>query len=324
MSPRRIAVLAAAAAVLVLTGAAPSAAGAPSQPDTRHRPDTIHLPDGFQPEGIDIGPRDLAYVGSLADGSIYRADLRTGQGEVFSPAVGSPSVGLEIDKRGRIFVAGGPSGTARVIDAATGALLAEYNLGGPADPSAPDSIINDVVVTQDAAYFTDSANPVLYRIPLTQSGQLPPADSVQVIPISGALQYDDDPSTFEANGIETTPDRAALLVVQTRTGLLFRIDPATGSSVQVDLGGGLLDGGDGLTRDGRTLYAVQPFSNQVAVLRLSRDGLRGSIQARLSDRDLDIPTAVAVSKGRLYLPNARFGTPSPATASYNIVSLDQP
>ena len=318
MSPARTLVLAATAAVLVLSGAAPSAAGAPS------RPDTLHLPDGFRPEGIDIGPRDVAYVGSLADGSIYRADLRTGQGEVVSPAVGSPSVGLEIDGRGRLFVAGGPSGTARVIDAATGALLAEYALGGPADPSAPDSVINDVVVTRDAAYFTDSANPVLYRLPLTRSGQLPPPDSVQVIPFSGDLRYDDDPSTFEANGIETTPDRAALLVVQTRTGLLFRVDPTTGSSVQVDLGGGLLGGGDGLTRDGRTLYAVQPFSNQVAVLRLSRDGLRGSIEARLSDRDLDVPTTVAVSRGRLYLPNARFGTPSPAAASYDVVSLDQP
>ena len=318
MSPARIVVLAATTAVLVLTGAAPPAAGAPS------RPGTLHLPDGFQPEGIDIGPRDVAYVGSLADGSIYRADLRTGQGEVLSPAVGSPSVGLEIDKGGRLFVAGGPSGTARVIDAATGALLAEYALSGPADPSTPDSVINDVVVTRDAAYFTDSANPVLYRLPLTRSGQLPPPDSVQVIPFSGDLRYDDDPSTFEANGIETTPDRAALLVVQTRTGLLFRVDTTTGSSVRVDLGGGLLEGGDGLTRDGRTLYAVQPFSNQVAVLRLSRDGLRGSIEARLSGDDLDVPTTVAVSKDRLYLPNARFGTPSPATASYDIVSLDQP
>ena len=62
---------------------------------------------------------------TLADGSIDRADLHTGQGEVFSPAVGRPSVGLEVDDRGRIFVAGGPTGTARVIDAVTGELLAD-------------------------------------------------------------------------------------------------------------------------------------------------------------------------------------------------------
>lgn len=318
MSSVRLALLAAAAASVVLGGTAPASAGA------QDRPATISLPDGFQPEGIDIGQRDVAYVGSLADGSIYRADLRTGQGEVFSPAVGSPSVGLETDKRGRLFVAGGPSGTARVIDTATGALLAEYALGGPADPSAPDSVINDVVVTKDAAYFTDSVNPVLYRLPLERSGRLHAPDSVQAIPITGDLQYDDDPATFEANGIETTPDRTALLVVQTSTGLLFRVDPQTGSSTRVDLGGGLMSGGDGLTRDGRTLYAVQPLSNQVAVLGLSRDGRSGSIQTTVRDASFDVPTTVALSKGRLYLPNARFGTPSPATADYQVVSVPRP
>jgi sugar lactone lactonase YvrE len=316
MFPARIVLLAATAAGLLLTGAAPSIADVPS------RPDTIELPNGFQPEGIDIGPRETAYVSSLTDGSVYRADLRTGRGEILSPAVGTPSVGLGLDRRGRLFVAGGPSGTARVIDAASGALLAEYALGGPADPSAPASLINDVVVTRDAAYFTDSANPVLYRLPLARSGQLPPADSVEVIPFRGDLRYDDDPSTFEANGIETTPDRTALLVVQSRTGLLFRVDTTTGSSVQVDLGGDLLVGGDGLTRDGRTLYAVN--DNRVTVLHLSRDGLRGEVGARISDDDFDVPTTVALSRGRLYLPNARFGIPSPATADYDVVSVDQP
>lgn len=318
MSSARLAVLAVTAASLVLGGTAPASAGDPD------RPATISLPDGFQPEGIDIGDRDVAFVGSLADGSIYRADLRSGQGKVLSPAVGSPAVGLETDKRGRLFVAGGPSGTARVIDAATGTLLAEYALGGPADPSAPDSVINDVFVTKDAAYFTDSANPVLYRLPLARSGRLPAPGSVQAIPFSGDLRYDDDPSTFEANGIETTPDGAALLVVQTRTGLLFRVEPTTGASVQVDLRGGLLDGGDGLTRNGGTLYAVQPFSNQVAVLDLSRDGHSASIRTTIRDDRFDVPTTVALSKGRLYLPNARLGTPSPATADYQVVSVPRP
>jgi len=31
------------------------------------------LPNGFQPEGIAIGPGRVAYFGSRADGSIYRA-----------------------------------------------------------------------------------------------------------------------------------------------------------------------------------------------------------------------------------------------------------
>ena len=40
-----------------------------------------------------------------------------------------------------------------------------------------------------------------------------------------------------ANGITETPDHRALLVVQTNTGLLFRVDRHTGVATQVDLGG---------------------------------------------------------------------------------------
>ena len=317
MSLHRLAVITGTAFSLVLSGAIPAAAAT-------HRPDSIDLPTGFQPEGIDVGPGEVAYVGSLADGSIYRADLRTGEGEVFSPAVGTPSVGLEVDDRGRIFVAGGPTGTARVIDAVTGELLAEYALGGVGDGTTPVSAVNDVVVTERAAYFTDSIAPVLYRLPLGRFGQLPRADEVEVIPLSGDLVYDDDPATFDANGIETTPDGAALLVVQTTTGLLHRVDPVTGESVQVDLHGELLTGGDGLTRDGRTLLAVQPSSDQVAVLHLTRDGRSGRVRERTTDDDLDVPTTVAVTGDRLYLLNARFGVASPRTAAYEVVSIDRP
>ena len=92
-------------------------------------PDRIDLPDDFLPEGITIGKAPVAYLGSLADGDIYRADLRTGEGEVISqgPAP-APSVGLKIDKKGLLYVAGGPSGTARVVDSRTGEILAEYTL----------------------------------------------------------------------------------------------------------------------------------------------------------------------------------------------------
>src|SRR5215207_1261594 len=81
----------------------------PDESKPRHSfPDRIDLPVGFQPEGITIGKKPVAYVGSLADGDIYRADLRTGQGEVISQGPGTPSVGLKIDKKGLLYVAGGP------------------------------------------------------------------------------------------------------------------------------------------------------------------------------------------------------------------------
>ncbi|MFD0855480.1 hypothetical protein ACFQ07_24775, partial [Actinomadura adrarensis] len=58
-------------------------------------PERIPLPDGFQPEGIAIGPGPFAYLGSRVDGRIYRADLRTGKGGVFSPGPGTTSLGLK-------------------------------------------------------------------------------------------------------------------------------------------------------------------------------------------------------------------------------------
>src|SRR2546421_808047 len=115
---------------LAAAGAAPPAAApAAAAPASTHPPTsfptTIALPDGFPPEGIAIDGH-LAYFGSRLDGSIYRADLRTGTGAVLSKGPGTPSLGLKVDQRGRLFVAGGTGGDARVLDARTGKVLASY------------------------------------------------------------------------------------------------------------------------------------------------------------------------------------------------------
>jgi hypothetical protein len=54
--------------------------------------------------------------------------LRTGERRLISEGLGPdfPSVGLKIDNRGRLFVAGGPSGTGRVIDVETGKIIRNY------------------------------------------------------------------------------------------------------------------------------------------------------------------------------------------------------
>src|SRR5215217_4032164 len=67
----------------------------------------------------------------------------------------------------------------------------------------------------------------------------------------------------------------ALLVVQSATGLLFRVDPLTGVATRVDLGETLLTNGDGLLVVGTTPYVVQNRLNQMAVIKLSPDGTSG-------------------------------------------------
>jgi sugar lactone lactonase YvrE len=275
-------------------------------------PTTFSLPDGFRPEGIAIGPGPVAYFGSLADGSIYRASLRTGKGKIVADGPGTPSVGLKTDHRGRLFVAGGPAGDARVIDVRTGALLARYAL------ATGDTFINDVVLARGAAWFTDSRQQVLYKLQLGRHGELP--RTAVRIPITGDLVFIDG---FNANGIEATPDGRALLVVQSNTGGLFRVDP-TGVSRKVDLGAETLANGDGLLLCGRTLYAVQNQLNLVAVVTLNRSGTRGVVTRRVGDPRFDVPTTVASFRDRLYLPNARFTTPPTPTTPYNVVAINRP
>ena len=158
MSGRIVARTFAAAALtgLMAVGAVGTAQAAGSPPGGGSVEDVISLPDGFQPEGIAIGNGPTAYVGSLADGDVYVVDLRTGAEITTLQGPGTPSVGLKVDQRGRLFIAGGPTGEARVVDASTGALLEDYQLTtGPA-------FINDVVLTRDGAWFTNSSAAELY------------------------------------------------------------------------------------------------------------------------------------------------------------------
>ncbi|MFX0577184.1 SMP-30/gluconolactonase/LRE family protein [Nocardia nepalensis] len=296
------------------------AALVPADRAASHRPvfpTAIDLPAGFQPEGIAIGSLPVAYLGSRTDGSIYRANLLTGRGALLSHGAGTPSLGLQADHRARLFVAGGTGGDARVVDTRTGALLASYRLATP-----PETFVNDVVLTPTGAWFTDSRTPVLYHLPVGSDGALPPPEAVQRRPLTGDIVY--VPAAINANGIVRTPDGTGLIIVQSVTGRLFRVDPATGATRQVDLGTEAVPNGDGLLLHGSTLFVVQNRLNAIAVITLDRTGTKGTVERRVTDPRFDIPTTVVGFGGRLYLPNARFTTPPEPTTPYNAVAVDLP
>jgi sugar lactone lactonase YvrE len=268
-------------------------------------PSRIDLPDGFRPEGIAIGRGATFYVGSLANGAIYRGDLRTGAGTLINTgSEGGVSVGLAVDQNERVFAAGGPTGQARVIDGRTGALLATYHL------TTAETFVNDVVIASGSAWFTDSVNPVLYRVPL----DLGPA---QVVPLTGDLVYEPG---INVNGIEATPDGKTLVLVQTNTGLLFTSD-LDGVTSLVDLGGETVDNGDGLLLQGKTLYVVQNMQNVVAVVQLAPDLSKGSIVDRVTNEGFDVPTTIDRFGSRLYVVNARFSTPPTPSTPYWITQF---
>ena len=68
-----------------------------------------------------------------------------------------------------------------------------------------------------------------------------------------------------------------LLAVQSNTGKLFRINPRTGVTREVDLGGASLTNGDGLLLAGRVLFVVQNRLNQIDVVKLTRSLDRGRV-----------------------------------------------
>ncbi|WP_030676483.1 SMP-30/gluconolactonase/LRE family protein [Streptomyces cellulosae] len=267
-------------------------------------PARFPLPDGFQPEGIAIGTRPFAYFGSLADGAVYRANLATGHGSVISEGLGTghPSVGLKIDRYGRLFVAGGVSGEIRVVDTHSGTVEKVYATGG--------TFVNDVILTPGAAWFTDSFQPRLYRLALGPHGT---PGALETVPLTGDWAQGPD---FTANGIERTPDGSALLAVNVFLdgGRLLRVDPRTGAARTVDLGSSRIPNGDGLLLLGRILYVVQQQQNAIDVFRLNESGTRGTALTRITDPHFRIPTTVAAWGERLYLPNARFDVePTPQT-----------
>ena len=283
-------------------------------------PARIDLPNGFFPEGIESGRGTSVFVGSIANGAIWRGDVRTGSGAVFADgAPGRASIGIAYEaSRNRFWVAGGgPSiagaGDVRVYDASSGELLRTFNIPAPATPGA--RFLNDVAVTSDAVYVTDSFNPQLVVIPLPPNGSLPGVNAATLLTVTG-----DFVQTPGANLNGIVAKNGALVVAQSSTGKLFRVDPSTGTADEVDLGGTPpLTSADGLELRGHLLYVVRN-SNVVTVVRLESKLTSGEVLGDISG-ELDTPSTGTVAAGRLWVVNPRFNTPPTPNTMYWITQL---
>jgi sugar lactone lactonase YvrE len=289
------------AAALVITAVAVAGKG----------PERIALPDGFRPEGIGAGKGKSVYVGSIPTGRVLRINTKTGASREAVPARDEhAAIGLKYAKReDRLFVSGGPTGKAFVYDASSGAELDAFQLTAAGQPT----FINDVVLTRKFAYFTDSQQPVIYAVKRDLS-------AVRPIALTGF------PMTAgnNLNGIAASRNGRVLLAVQTSEGVLWRIDPATGSHAPVDLHGTELTDGDGLLLiNSRTLLVVQNLSNQIAVVKLDRGLRSGRVVRTITHPDFDVPTTVARKRGSLYLPNARFSTPATPDTEYWVTRVSK-
>ncbi len=307
----RIGRLALAIALLLLL-VLPGVAAAASQ----SFPDLIQLPTGFAPEGIATGRGTSFYTGSLNGQGIFSGDLRTGQGSTLVSDSTRVFTGMKVDQRSdQLFVSGATSGQGYVYDAATGAAIATVQLG-----PTTGSFINDVTLTRDAAYFTDSSAAALYKLPIDSGGRVALPATAQTIPLTGDWQQVPGPNVFNANGIAATPDGRYLIVVNTILGKLYRVDPATGFAKAIDLGGASVSNGDGILLHDSTLYVVRNTNNEIAVINMSEDFASGSVTRTITNSNFNVPTTIARFGDSLYAVNAKFGTP-PAGTPYEVVKV---
>jgi sugar lactone lactonase YvrE len=282
-------------------------------------PKRVSVLDGSPSEGFAIGKGPTAY-NSSPDGSIYKVNLRSGEGEVLVPP-GDPfdcqKLGMRVDDRTNyLFVAGCFYGNASVFDANTGALLMEYQLNN----SGEFGIVNDLTITKDAVFFTDSFRPVVYQLPLSRNGEIPDdIFAATEIPLPPEF-LNTDPFCCTGNGIVSTPDGKTLIIGHSNLARLYVMDVATGDVSQVMVDGPLSGFLDGLAMEGSTVYVMTPYDfpgppvsvDRIQVVELDKDYLTGTLVDTITDpEDLDGVASGAIFGGSLYVNNARYAAPFP-------------
>lgn len=302
----------AALAALLLTAPATLAAPQASNGGTS----VIDLPEAEGAEGIAAGKGTTFFAGDLVTGDIYRGDIRTGTAEEFITApAGREAVGMTVDvKNDLLFVAGGSTGQAYIYDLETGDTVATYQL-----IPAGTGFINDVTLTHEGAWFTNSAEGSLYFIPVDNQGN---PGALDVLPLSGPAA--NDTFGFNLNGITSVRGGQTLIVAHSGLGALFTVDPEAGGSAPImvtDAAGNpvAVTNVDGIVAQGNTIWAVQNFLNQVSRIQLDATLSSGIVEEVITSPDFMIPTTAALFGGTLALPNAKFMT---GATDFEVVLVD--
>jgi hypothetical protein len=277
-------------------------------PATADRADrAIVLPGATGTEGVARLNGSTFFAGDLLTGDIFRGKINKGTAAKFIDAPdGRFAAGMKADNSDKLlFVAGGPTGQGYVYSTATGAPLTSYQFQTPPTPT----FINDVALSKDGAWFTDSAQALLYFVPVVDGV---PSSSFMTLTLSGPAA--DLSSAFNNNGIQAVKGGAMLIVAHSGNGVLNLVDTATGASTTI--AGVSVPNVDGiLIKGGRTLFAVQNADNKISVWKLTTDFLAGKQTKTVTSPLFQFPTTVARFGGRLAVANAKFDTGFPPTAT---------
>ena len=179
----------------------------------------------------------------------------------------------------------------------------------PTSSAAADaSLVNDVALTKDGAWFTDSFQPRLYFVPVNEAGVPGAFLTLQLTGPAAEIS-----GQFNLNGIQATPNGKTLIVAHSTNGELYTVDPVTGASATI--AGVSVPNVDGIVLLGRHLWAVQN-SNQVTRVQLSPHLTSGVIEEVITSDLFQVPATAARFGSRLAVVNAKFDTGFPPTADH--------
>ncbi len=261
---------------------------------------TLQPDPAGNPEGVAFDKRSQAFFVSItAGGAIYRGTLGSDVVSPFIPGAGGrAAVGLEL-RHGKLYVAGGATGSITVYDLATRQTVAEFDTGA-------GGFLNDLVVTERGdVYVTDSFRPTLWHVTAAQvraGSGTPRALRVRTIPFEAG--------EFNLNGIVAKGSRG-LVVVDSNSGTLFRIDLSNhGSSIRGidEIEGVTLPGGDGLLLDHGRLVVVQGDPAQLSFVKLRSGASRAELERTQTSDLLRGPSTVDRANGLYLVVNADFDT----------------
>ena len=94
--------------------------------------------------------------------------------------------------------------------------------------SRAPNFINDVVLTPDYAWFTDSLSAQLYGVPLGPGGELGDPADVVTLPLTGDWAQASRPALMRMASLSRLISRRYWSSTP-RTGFLYRVDPDPGS-----------------------------------------------------------------------------------------------
>ncbi|MHA7221324.1 SMP-30/gluconolactonase/LRE family protein [Arthrobacter sp. RHLT1-20] len=297
---------------------APLAAASGADRDDRDdRPSVIKLPGATGAEGIAAGEGNTFFAGDRLNGNIFRGDIREGKARLFITAPdGRAALGMKVDRHHELlFVAGGATGQAYVYDLESKKTVAVYQLA-----TANESFINDVTLTREGAWFTNSRAGELYFVPVSSHGDPGEVRTLELQPAAGTVDQG-----FNLNGIAAVKGGHTLIVAHTGRGALYAVDPDDGSNKLIDVTDSAgapvtLTNVDGIVVRGNTLWAVQNLLNQVSRIKLDGSLGKGEVVEVITSKNFDVPTTAALFGNTLALVNAKFTTP--AATSFEAVLVD--